>query len=52
MPLAEISDYASRLKSLTGGRGSYSIEFARYAQMPPQIQQQLAASFKLKEDEE
>ncbi len=52
VPLAEINDYASRLKSMTGGRGSYSIEFARYAQMPPQIQQQLAASFKLKEDEE
>ena len=52
VPLAEISDYASRLKSLTGGRGSYSIEFARYAQVPPQIQQKLAASFKLKEDEE
>jgi elongation factor G len=52
VPLAEINDYASRLKSMTGGRGSYSIEFARYAQMPPQIQQQLASSFKLKEDEE
>lgn len=52
VPLAEISDYASRLKSMTGGSGSYSIEFARYAQVPPQIQQQLAASFKLKEDEE
>ncbi|MDO8959592.1 MAG: elongation factor G [Rhodocyclaceae bacterium] len=52
VPLAEISDYASRLKSLTGGRGSYSIEFARYAQVPPQVQQKLAANFKLKEDEE
>lgn len=52
VPLAEINDYASRLKSLTGGRGSYNIEFARYAQVPPQVQQKLAASFQLAEDEE
>jgi len=52
VPLAEINDYASRLKSLTGGRGSYNIEFARYAQVPPQIQQKLASSFQLQEDEE
>ena len=52
MPLAEINDYASRLKSLTGGRGSYNIEFARYAPAPPSVQQKLAASFQLAEDEE
>lgn len=52
VPLAEINDYASRLKSITGGRGSYTIEFARYAQVPPPVQQKMAASFKLKEDEE
>ncbi len=52
VPLAEINDYASRIKSMTGGRGSYTIEFARYAQVPPPVQQKMAASFKLKEDEE
>ncbi|WP_131110440.1 elongation factor G [Sulfuricystis thermophila] len=52
VPLAEIGDYASRLKSLTGGRGSYTIEFSHYAQVPPPVQQKLAASFQLKEDEE
>jgi elongation factor G len=52
VPLAEINDYASRIKSMTGGRGSYNIEFARYSQVPPQIQQKLAASFKLAEDDE
>jgi elongation factor G len=39
VPLAEITDYASRLKSMTGGQGSYSIEFVRHAQVPPQVQQ-------------
>ncbi len=52
VPLAEIADYASRLKSLTGGQGAYSIEFAHYAQVPPQVQQKLAASFKLKDEDD
>ncbi|MFN3883413.1 MAG: elongation factor G [Rhodocyclaceae bacterium] len=52
VPLAEIGDYASRLKSMTGGRGSYGIEFSHYALVPPPVQQKLAASFKLAEDEE
>jgi elongation factor G len=52
VPLAEIGDYASRLKSLTGGQGSYSIEFARHAQVPPQTQQKLAAQYRIREDEQ
>jgi elongation factor G len=52
VPLAEITDYASRLKSMTGGQGSYSIEFARHAQVPPQVQQKLAAAFRPQEDED
>ena len=52
VPLAEIADYASRLKSMTGGQGAFSIEFARHAQVPPQVQQKLAASFKLKDEDE
>ncbi len=52
VPLAEITDYASRLKSLTGGQGAYSIEFARHAQVPPQIQQKLAAAFRPRDEEE
>lgn len=52
VPLAEIADYASRLKSLTGGQGVYNIAFARYAQVPPPVQQKLAASFKLKDEDE
>jgi elongation factor G len=52
VPLAEITDYASRLKSMTGGQGAYTIEFARHAQVPPPVQQKLAAGHKLREDEE
>ncbi|CAG1009174.1 Elongation factor G [Myxococcaceae bacterium] len=52
VPLAEITEFQSRLKSLTAGRGSYTIEFSRYAQVPPPVQTQLAAKFKLHEDED
>ena len=52
VPLAELNDYQSRLKSLTGGQGSYTIEFARYAAVPPQIQQQMAGRFQLHDEDE
>jgi len=52
VPLAELNDYQSRLKSLTGGQGSYTIEFARYAAVPPNVQQQLASKFQLHDDDE
>jgi elongation factor G len=52
VPLAEISDYASKLKSVTGGQGAYTIEFSRYASVPAQLQQKLTAGHKLKEDED
>jgi len=52
VPLAELGDYQSRLKSLTGGQGSYRIDFARHAPVPPQIQQQLASRFELRDEDE
>jgi elongation factor G len=52
VPLAELADYQSRLKSLTGGQGAYSIRFSHYAPVPPQVQQQLAAKFQPQDDEE
>ena len=46
MPLAELGDYQSRLKSLTGGQGSYSLEFSHYAQVSADTQARLASAFK------
>ena len=46
IPLAELGEYQGRLKSLTGGKGSYSITFSHYAQVPAQTQQHLASHFK------
>ncbi len=53
VPLAELDGYQSRLKSLTGGQGAYTMAFSHYAPVPPATQQQLAAQFKtLRVDEE
>jgi len=52
VPLAELSDYQSRLRSMTGGHGSYTIEFSHYASVPPQTQQQLMSQFKRAADED
>jgi elongation factor G len=46
IPLAELDDYQGRLKSLTSGKGSYSIAFSHYAQVPTQTQAQLIAAHK------
>jgi len=46
MPLAELGDYQSRLKSLTAGQGSYSMVFSHYAQVSADTQARLAAQFK------
>jgi elongation factor G len=46
VPLAELDDYQGRLKSLTGGQGSYSIRFSHYAALPLSAQQHLASQHK------
>lgn len=35
VPLKEIQDYHSRLKSLTGGDGSFTMDFSHYAEVSP-----------------
>jgi len=52
IPLAELADYQSRLKSLTGGHGSFTMEFSRYAAMPDGLQQKLVAQHKTSEDDD
>lgn len=44
VPLAEVSDYNSRLSSITGGQGSYSLEFSHYEAVPANVQQQIIDS--------
>ncbi|MFH1651404.1 MAG: elongation factor G [Chloroflexota bacterium] len=41
VPLAETFGYATRLRSITQGRATYSMEFSRYQQAPPQVTEQI-----------
>jgi len=52
VPLAELTDYQSRLKSLTGGEGAYAMEFSHYEQVPVRRQQELAQAWKPRKEEE
>jgi elongation factor G len=40
-PLSELEQFPARLKSITAGRGSYSLEFSHYEPAPIQLQQKL-----------
>jgi len=46
VPLAEMFGYATDLRSMTQGRATYSMEFARYAEVPTSIANELIAKSK------
>ena len=46
VPLSEIGEYQTTLKSLTGGEGSFTMEFDHYAVAPPSVQKQLESQFR------
>ena len=52
VPLAEVTTYARSLSSITGGQGSYSIEFSHYDIVPANVQQEIIAKAQMKEEEE
>ena len=52
MPLAEITEYQSRLKSLTGGEGAYTMELSHYDPVPPRKQQELVQAWRPRETED
>lgn len=39
LPMTGLFGYCTTLRSMTGGRGSYSYEFARYEQAPSEVQE-------------
>ena len=44
-PLKEIQTYHSRLKSLSGGEGSFTMDFSHYAEVTAQVQKELISAF-------
>ena len=52
VPLAEIIDYQSRLKALTGGEGSYVMALSHYDPVPSRRQQELVQAFRPRAEED
>ncbi len=51
-PMAELTTYARTLSSMTGGQGSFTLEFSHYEQVPAHEQQKIVAAAQMKHDEE
>jgi len=45
VPLAEMFGYATTLRSLTQGRGTYTMEFGHYSEVPKPIQEHIIAKY-------
>jgi elongation factor G len=52
VPLAEVTTYARSLSSITGGRGSYTLELSHYDVVPGNVMQEIVSKAKVKEEEE
>lgn len=52
VPLSEMFKYASELKSMTGGRGSYGMRFSHYEEVPQKIAQAIVAKYEEQKKEE
>jgi elongation factor G len=51
VPLSELGDYQTILKSLTGGEGVFTMEFDHYETAPQPVQKELEKAFKPSTDE-
>jgi elongation factor G len=52
VPLADVSTYARVLSSMTGGQGSYTLEFNRYDVVPGNVQKEILEKATMEEEEE
>ncbi|HSD50247.1 MAG TPA: elongation factor G [Candidatus Methylomirabilis sp.] len=52
VPLAEMLEYMPSLRSITGDRGDYSMDFSHYEEVPAQFQERIVAEVKRPVEEE
>jgi len=52
IPRAEVTRYSTELKSMTGGEGSFTLEFSHYAVVPANVQQEIIARHQKAREEE
>jgi elongation factor G len=44
VPMAEVLDYAPDLRSISGGRAEFTVEFDRYEEVPAQLVERVIAA--------
>lgn len=49
-PMAELTDYQSRLNAMTAGQGSYALALSHYEAVPPGVQQKLVGQHKVQDE--
>jgi elongation factor G len=52
VPLSELEGFAAELKSITAGRGRYSMDFSHYEPVPANVQQKLVEGYRPKVEED
>jgi len=52
IPMGEVMKYATQLRSMTGGQGSYTMEFSHYDVVPARVAETIVAQAKVQEEEE
>jgi elongation factor G len=50
VPMAEVLDYARDLRQITGGRGDYTMEFARHEEIPAHLAQKVISEARSEEE--
>ncbi|MCM8825745.1 MAG: elongation factor G, partial [Candidatus Omnitrophica bacterium] len=50
VPLAEMSNYATELRSLTSGRGTFTMSFSHYEEVPPHLAEKIIEAKKVKKE--
>lgn len=52
VPLAEMFGYATQMRSMSQGRATYSMEFAKYQETPKNVADEIIKKFTAKDDDE
>ncbi|MEX0654708.1 MAG: elongation factor G [Phycisphaeraceae bacterium] len=52
VPMAEVSNYQSQLKSVTGGQGSFTMQLSHYDPVPAHVQGQVVAAYQPRVEED
>lgn len=52
VPMAEMGDFSTTLRSVTAGRGYFSLEFARYEKAPQDVAAKVVSESTMEDDDE